>query len=93
MILEHIGIIDFLKHTRERDADGAIPYKGFHPHMLGTTNYAFMKHDKQWMLQIKEKSLLLTTGCKKCIKRNYYFKKGAFVKYFKKLIDRDINKW
>ena len=47
---------DFLKHTRNRDADGAIPsYKGFHPHMLGSTNYAFMRDDKQWMLEIKEK--------------------------------------
>ena len=47
---------DFLKHTRERDADGAIPsYKGFHPHMLGSTNYAFMRDKEQWMLEIKEK--------------------------------------
>ena len=28
---------DFLKDTRDRDADGAIAcYRGFHPHMLGT---------------------------------------------------------
>ncbi|HAS73356.1 MAG TPA: hypothetical protein DCS67_04350, partial [Clostridiales bacterium UBA8960] len=47
---------DFLRHTRERKADGAIPaYKGFHPHMLGTTNYAFMRDDQQWMLEIQEK--------------------------------------
>ena len=44
----------FLNHTRQRNADGAIPsYKGFHPHMLRTTNYAFIKDDKQWMIEIK----------------------------------------
>ena len=37
---------DFLKHTRNRNADGAIPsYKGFHPHMLGKINYAFMRDE------------------------------------------------
>ena len=47
---------NFLNHTRNRNADAAIPaYKGFHPHMLGNTNYAFMRDKKQWMLEIKEK--------------------------------------
>ena len=85
---------DFLKHTRERGADGAIPsYKGFHPHMLGSTNYAFMKHDKQWMLQIKEKEPFTNNRMKEYASNGtYYFKKGSFVKkYFKKLIERDIN--
>jgi hypothetical protein len=46
----------FLTYVRAKNADGAIPsYKGFHPHMLGSTNYAFMRDDKQWMLEIKEK--------------------------------------
>ena len=41
---------NFLTHTRNRKADGAIPsYSGFHPHMLGNTNYAFMRNDKHWM--------------------------------------------
>src|SRR5690554_358109 len=36
----------FLKFVRNRRADGAIPaYKGFHPHMMGSTNYAFMRDE------------------------------------------------
>jgi len=85
---------DFLKHTRNRDADGAIPaYKGFHPHMLGSTNYAFMRDEKQWMLEIKEKEPFTDNRMNEYASNGtYYFKKGSFVKkYFNELIDRDIN--
>src|SRR5579884_11775 len=45
----------FLKHTRDRRADGALAcYKGFHPHMLGSDNYAFVRDDRQWLQAIKE---------------------------------------
>lgn len=85
---------DFLKHTRDRDADGAIPaYKRFHPHMLGTTNYAFMRDDKQWMLEIKEKEPFTDNRMNEYASNGtYYFKKGSYVKkYFKELMDKDIN--
>ncbi|MCV6608586.1 MAG: NTP transferase domain-containing protein, partial [Campylobacterales bacterium] len=85
---------DFLKHTRERDADGAIPsYKRFHPHMLGTTNYAFMRDEKQWMLEIKEKEPFTDNRMNEYASNGtYYFKKGSYVKkYFKELMDKDIN--
>lgn len=85
---------DFLKHTRERDADGAIPsYKGFHPHMLGSTNYAFMRDEKQWMLEIKEKEPFTDNRMNEYASNGtYYFKKGSYVKkYFKELMDKDIN--
>ena len=53
---------DFLKDTRERNADGAVAcYRGFHPHMLGTDNYAFLKEielGSRWMEQIQEKKPL-----------------------------------
>jgi NDP-sugar pyrophosphorylase family protein len=36
--------------------DGAIPaYKGFHPHTLGSTNYAYMREANGWVLDIQEK--------------------------------------
>ena len=85
---------DFLKHTRNRDADGAIPsYKRFHPHMLGSTNYAFMRDDKQWMLEIKEKEPFTNNRMQEYASNGtYYFKKGSSVKkYFKQLMDEDIN--
>jgi NDP-sugar pyrophosphorylase family protein len=85
---------DFLKHTRDRDADGAIPsYKGFHPHMLGSTNYAFMRDDKQLMLEIKEKEPFTNNRMNEYASNGtYYFKKGIYVKkYFQELMDKDIN--
>ena len=85
---------DFLKHTRERGADGAIPsYKGFHPHMLGSTNYAFMRDKKQWMLEIKEKEPFTDNRMNEYASNGtYYFKRGSYVKkYFKELMHKDIN--
>lgn len=36
--------------------DGAIPaYKGFHPHTLGSTNYAYMREQNGWVQDIQEK--------------------------------------
>ena len=35
---------------------GAIPaYRGFHPHTLGSTNYAYMREENGWVLDIQEK--------------------------------------
>lgn len=85
---------DFLKHTRDRNADGAIPaYKGFHPHMLGKINYAFMRDDKQWMLEIREKQPFTNNRMNEYASNGtYYFKKGSYLKkYFQQLIDEDIN--
>jgi len=84
----------FLIHTRNRDADGAIPsYKGFHPHMLGSTNYAFMRDEKQWMLEIKEKEPFTENRMQEYASNGtYYFKKGSYIKkYFNELMTRDIN--
>jgi NDP-sugar pyrophosphorylase family protein len=85
---------DFLLHTRQRQADGAIPaYKSFHPHMLGSTNYAFMRDDKQWMLEIKEKEPFTSNRMEEYASNGtYYFKKGSYVKkYFSLLMERDID--
>jgi NDP-sugar pyrophosphorylase family protein len=83
---------DFLKHTRLRNADGAIPsYKGFHPHMLGSTNYAFMRDQNQWMLEIKEKEPFTDNRQKEYASNGtYYFKKGAYVKkFFRELMEKE----
>lgn len=85
---------DFLKHTRNRNADGAVPaYKRFHPHMLGSTNYAFMRDDEQWMLEIKEKEPFTDNRMNEYASDGtYYFKKGSYVKkYFNELMEKDIN--
>ncbi|MBF0508713.1 MAG: NTP transferase domain-containing protein [Deltaproteobacteria bacterium] len=85
---------DFLAHTRLRKAAGAIPaYRGFHPHMLGPTNYAFIRDDSQWLLEIREKQPFTANRLQEYASNGtYYFQKGADVKkYFTLLMARDIN--
>lgn len=75
---------DFLAHTRGRRADGAVTaYRGFHPHMTGTTNYAFMRHDQQWMLEIREKKPFTDNRMMEYASDGtYYFRTGAILKRF-----------
>ena len=48
---------DFLTEMRTKNCDGGIAsYIGFHPHMLGSDNYAFMKHTDMWVSDIQEKA-------------------------------------
>lgn len=86
---------DFEKFVDETKCDGSvICYTGFHPHMLGSDNYAFCKVNIfNEILEIREKqpftddkmSEYASTG-------TYYFRRGEYVKtYFKKLIYQDIN--
>ncbi len=85
---------DFLAHTRNRRADGAVvAYKGFHPHMLKDPNYAFINQSKQWMLDIKEKEPFTDNKMDEYASNGtYYFNKGSLVKkYFDLLIDKDLN--
>ena len=87
----------FKKFVDETGCDGCVVcYTGFHPHMLGSDNYAFCScelNDKNKIVEIREKqpftddkmSEFASTG-------TYYFKKGSYVKkYFKQLIDEDFN--
>jgi len=85
---------DFEKYVNETDCDGCVVcYTGFHPHMLGSDNYAFCRTDGLEIKEIREKqpftddkmSEFASTG-------TYYFKKGSYVKkYFNELIEKDIN--
>ena len=47
---------DFKAFVAQTACDGAIPaYKGFHPHTLGATNYAYLKEADGWVSDIQEK--------------------------------------
>ena len=83
---------DFLKHTRERDADGVVvSYKKFHPHMFGSTNYALSTDTEQWMDEIKEKEPIDKAMNKYVSNGTYYFKRGSDLKkYSKELMDKKI---
>ena len=80
----------FLKDCRDRNADGAIAcYRGFHPHMLGNDNYAFLKETKdgsRCMSAIQEKQPFTSNKMSEYASNGtYYFKSGAILKkYFSK---------
>lgn len=46
----------FKRFVEETASVGVIPaYKGFHPHSLGSTNYAYMRESEGWVQDIQEK--------------------------------------
>lgn len=84
----------FLDKTSSGEFDGMIPcYTGFHPHMLGSDNYAFCKEDNMKLIQIKEKEPFTDNKMSEFASNGtYYFKSGKNLKkYFQELMDLDIN--
>lgn len=84
----------FKEEIKKTNADGAIAcYKGFHPHMLGTDNYAFIKEKNNMLLEIQEKKPFTNDKMTEYASNGtYYFKNGIILKkYFQKLIDLNIN--
>lgn len=84
----------FLQHTRNRNADAAMTaYRGFHPHMLGSTNYAFMREHDQWMDEIQEKKPFTDNRMEEFAgDGTFYFRTGAIVKkYFQEVMDKKID--
>lgn len=84
---------DFLSDTRTRGAAGALSvYRGFHPHMLGKTQYAFCKQHDQWLVEIREKQPFTDNRwAEYASDGTYYFRKGKDLKHYAQhLIDRDI---
>lgn len=74
--------------------DGIIPcYTGFHPHMLGSDNYAFCREYEKTLLEIKEKEPFTDNKMGEYASNGaYYFKSGAILKkYFRELVNLDIN--
>ena len=88
---------NFLNSIRNKNVDGSvIAHRGFHPHMLGNTQYAFMKDDGMGnMLEIQEKKPYTSNRMNEYASiGTHYFKTGKMMKhYFNKLIDkkRDLN--
>lgn len=84
---------DFLRDTHERGAEGCVPsYRGFHPHMLGTDNYAFIKDNDRWLQAIQEKKPFTDNRMAEYASNGtYYFRHGKHVKkYFAELMEKDI---
>jgi NDP-sugar pyrophosphorylase family protein len=84
----------FLEDMRGNLADGGIAaYIGFHPHMLGSDNYAFMKHNNMWVTDIQEKQPFTNNKMEEYASNGtYYFRTGKLMKdYFKKLVDKKMD--
>ncbi|EWY40469.1 hypothetical protein N825_34825 [Skermanella stibiiresistens SB22] len=75
---------DFTRFVDETECDGAIPaYTGFHPHMLGSTNYAYVREDGGWVFDIQEKKPYTDDpGSEYASSGTYYFKTGGMALHY-----------
>ena len=84
---------DFSSFVRENRSDACLPcYRGFHPHMLGTTNYAFLREDGLWAFDIQEKKPFTDNRMNEYASSGtFYFRSGELLKhYFKRCMDEDL---
>lgn len=73
---------------------GAIPaYRGFHPHTLGTTNYAYIREKKDWMIDIQEKQPFTENRMNEYASSGtYYFSTGQLMlDAFQETIAQNLN--
>ena len=83
----------FLQFVRASRCDGALPaYRGFHPHSLGTTNYAYMRESGGWVLDIQEKQPFTDDRMQEFASSGtYYFRTAALMAdAFQAIIRDDI---
>ncbi len=85
---------NFLQFANETGCDGIVPaYKGFHPHTLGSTNYAYMRERNGWVLDIQEKQPYTQDRMNEYASSGtYYFRSGALMKQaFKETMDAKLD--
>lgn len=83
----------FKQWVAQSGAAGCIPaYRGFHPHSLGTTNYAYIKEASGWVADIQEKQPFTDNRMQEYASSGtYYFSRGDIaLEYFRKAVDRRI---
>ena len=72
----------FKKFVKDSGCVGVIPsYKGFHPHTLGSTNYAYMLESDGWVKDIQEKQPYTDNRMDEYASSGtYYFSSGRVMK-------------
>lgn len=72
----------FKREMARTRCDGAvISYRGFHPHSLGPTLYAYMREENGRMLEIREKAAFTDDRMNEYASAgSYYFRTGALMK-------------
>lgn len=73
---------DFKTFVADSGCDGAIPcYTGFHPHMMGSTNYAYVRQERGRVLDIQEKQPYTAEPTREFASSGtYYFASGALLR-------------
>ncbi len=73
---------DFRRFAAETGAEGIIPcYRGFHPHMVGSTNYAYVRETDGWIEDIQEKQPFTATPMAEYASSGtYHFASGALLR-------------
>ena len=84
----------FKKFVSATGCSGAIPaYKGFHPHTLGSTNYAYMRESGGWVLDIQEKQPYTDNRMQEFASSGtYYFASGRLMsEAFRRTMEQRLN--
>lgn len=84
----------FKQFVRTTDCVGCIPaYKGFHPHTLGSTNYAYMREANGWVLDIQEKQPYTSNRMEEYASSGtYYFSSGkTMLNAFQQTFEQNLN--
>ncbi len=85
---------DFKAFVAKNACMGAIPaYKGFHPHTLGSTNYAYMRESNGLLLDIQEKQPYTDNRMEEYASSGtYYFASGKIMsEAFQVTMDQGLN--
>jgi NDP-sugar pyrophosphorylase family protein len=85
---------NFKKFVALTGCAGAIPaYKGFHPHTLGSTNYAYMREEGGWVLDIQEKQPYTDNRMEEYASSGtYYFSSGKLMaEAFRRTQEQELN--
>lgn len=83
----------FRRFLETTPLDGAIVcYRGFHPHMLGSTNYAYVRERDGWIRDIQEKQPFTATPMREFASSGtYYFSSGALaLQACRRAVDEDL---
>jgi NDP-sugar pyrophosphorylase family protein len=84
----------FKFYVKQTGCVGAIPaYKGFHPHSLGSTNYAYMLEVDGWVEDIQEKQPYTTNRMDEYASSGTYYFSSAQIMgdAFQKALDQNLN--
>ena len=85
---------DFRRFTAETGCAGAVPaYRGFHPHSLGSTFYAYIRQQGLWLEDIQEKKPYTDDPIDEYASTGgYYFETGALcLSAFEEVLERDLS--